>query len=79
MSSDIWEVLFPLAIGAFVLVHFPAKARRELRDGVTLGRYGKPYMRSRQPLLYWVVLLGNLAAGLIGLVLMLAAAAMRAL
>jgi hypothetical protein len=79
VTWDVLQALFALAIGAFALVHFLGKARRELRDGVSVGRYGKPYPRARRPILYWVVLVGNAVAGVIGFALMVAFAAMRAL
>jgi hypothetical protein len=79
MSWDIVQALLALAVGAFALVHFLGKARRELRDGVSVGRYGKAYRRDRGPVLYWIVLVGNAMAGVIGFALMVAFATMRVL
>jgi hypothetical protein len=79
VSWDLPQASLAIAIGAFALVHFLGKARRGLREGVSVGRCGKAYPRPRRPILYWVVLGGNAMAGVIGFALMVAFAAMRAL
>jgi hypothetical protein len=67
VSGDLAYGLFFLVVGSFFAIHCTRATLSEFRSGVALGHHYSMVRRSRSPIAFWLIIVGNGLAAFMGL------------